>query len=37
LVPTSTAMTFCWLSVLVMMGSLLVLVHSAMLPVMNGV
>ena len=37
LVPTSTAMTFCWLSVVTMRGSWLVLVYSAMLPVMNGV
>ena len=29
LVPTSTAMTFCWLSLVTMMGALLVLVHSA--------
>ena len=31
-VPTMTAMTFCWLSLLAMMGWLLVLVYSAMLP-----
>ena len=30
-------MTFCWLSLVTMMGWWLVLVYSAMLPVMNGV
>ena len=32
-----TAMTFCWLSLVTMMGSWLVLVYSAMLPVTFGV
>ncbi len=36
-VPTMTTMTFCWLSLLTMMGWLLVLVYSAMLPNTVGV
>jgi hypothetical protein len=30
-------MTFCWLSLVTMIGALLVLLYSAMVPVMNGV
>ena len=37
LVPTNTTMTFCWRSLVTMIGALPLLVYSAMLPVMNGV